>query len=107
MRATPTDQGIYVMMAQLTVTGPYVNKTLFEQANIPLPGPQATWDQWIDAARKVAKATQVPFAVAFDRSGHRFAGPAISMGAKYFDAKGDLVVDDGYRTMAKKGYYGN
>ena len=104
MRPSPTDKGIYGMMTQLTVTGPYVNKTLFEQANIPLPGPQATWDQWADAARKVAKATQVPFAIAFDRSGHRFAGPAISMGAKFFDAKGNLVVDDGYRAMAKKLY---
>ena len=36
---------------------------------------------------KVAKATQVPFAMAFDRSGHRFAGAAISQGAKIFDAK--------------------
>ena len=104
MRPSPADKGIYGMMTQLTVTGPYVNKTLFEQAKIPLPGPQATWDQWVDAARKVAKATQVPFAVAFDRSGHRFAGPAISMGAKFFDAKGNLVVDDGYRAMAKKLY---
>jgi alpha-1,4-digalacturonate transport system substrate-binding protein len=104
MRPSAGDKGIYGMMTQLTVTGPYVNKTLFEQANVPLPGPQATWDQWVDASRKVAKATQVPFAIAFDRSGHRFAGPAISMGAKYFDAKGNLVVDDGYRTMAKKLY---
>jgi alpha-1,4-digalacturonate transport system substrate-binding protein len=104
LRPTAADKGIYGMMTQLTVTGPYVNKTLFEQANVPLPGPHATWDQWADASRKVAKATQVPFAIAFDRSGHRFAGPAISMGAKYFDAKGNLVVDDGYRTMAKKLY---
>jgi len=104
MRPTPNDKGIYGMMTQLTVTGPYVNKTLFEQANVPLPGPRATWDEWIEASRKVAKATQVPYAVAFDRSGHRFAGPAISMGAKYFDAKGNLAVDDGYKTMAKKLY---
>ena len=55
-------------------------------------------------AQKVAKATQVPFAVAFDRSGHRFAGPAISMGAKYFDAKGNLALDDGYKAMAKRLY---
>src|SRR5258708_9546612 len=95
------------MMTQINVTGPYVNKTLFEQANIPLAGPQATWDQWVDATRKVAKATQVPYAVAFDRSGHGFAGAAISMGAKYFDAKGALVVDDGYRAMAKKLYEWN
>jgi len=104
MRSSPSDKGIYGMMTQLTVTGPYVNKTLFEQANVPLPGPKATWDDWADATRKVAKATQEPFAIAFDRSGHRFAGPAISMGAKFFDAKGDLMIDDGYKTMAKKLY---
>ena len=88
MRPTPSDKGIYGMMTQLTVTGPYVNKTLFEQANVPLPGPKATWDEWADAARKVAKATQTPYAMAFDRSGHRFAGPAISMGAKYLRRQG-------------------
>ena len=104
LRPTANDRGIYGMMTQLTVTGPFVNKTLFEQANVPLPGPKATWDEWAEATRKVAKATQVPFAMAFDRSGHRFAGPAISMGAKYFDAKGNLVVDDGYKAMAKKIY---
>ena len=107
MRPSPSDKGIYGMMTQLTVTGPYVNKTLFEQANVPLPGPKATWDEWAEAARKVAKATQVPFAIAFDRSGHRFAGPSISMGAKFFDAKGELVVDDGYKAMAKKFYEWN
>jgi alpha-1,4-digalacturonate transport system substrate-binding protein len=104
MRATASDKGIYGMMTQLTVTGPYVNKTLFEQANVPLPGAKATWDEWAAATRKVAKATQVPFAMAWDRSGHRFAGPAISEGAKYFDAKGNLTVDAGFRAMAKKFY---
>jgi alpha-1,4-digalacturonate transport system substrate-binding protein len=104
LRPSASDRGIYGMMTQLTVTGPFVNKTLFEQANIPLPGPKATWDDWAAATRKVAKATQVPFAIAWDRSGHRFAGPAISMGAKYFDAKGNLVVDDGFRNAAKKLY---
>jgi alpha-1,4-digalacturonate transport system substrate-binding protein len=104
LRPTPNDKGIYGMMTQLTVTGPFVNKTLFEQAKIPLPGATATWDQWADATRKVAKATQTQYAIAFDRSGHRFAGPAISMGAKIFDAKGNLVIDDGYKAMAKKFY---
>ena len=79
LRPTPGDKGIYGFMSQLTMTGPYVNKTLFEQAKVPVPGPKATWDEWIDATRKVAKATQTPFAMAWDRSGHRFAGPAISI----------------------------
>jgi alpha-1,4-digalacturonate transport system substrate-binding protein len=104
MRPSPTDKGIYGMMTQLTVTGPFVNKTLFEQAKVPLPGPKATWDDWAAATRQVAKATQTPFAMAFDRSGHRFAGTAISQGAKIFDASGNLVIDDGYKAMAKKLY---
>jgi alpha-1,4-digalacturonate transport system substrate-binding protein len=104
MRPSPADKGIYGMMTQLTVTGPYVNKTLFEQAKVPLPGPKATWDDWAAATRAVAKATQVPYAMAFDRSGHRFAGTAISQGAKIFDAGGNLVIDDGYKAMAKKFY---
>jgi alpha-1,4-digalacturonate transport system substrate-binding protein len=104
LRPTPTDKGIYGMMTQLTVTGPFVNKTLFEQAKVALPGPNATWDDWAAATKKVAKATEVPFAMAFDRSGHRFAGAAISEGAKIFDAKGNLVIDAGYKAMAKKLY---
>jgi alpha-1,4-digalacturonate transport system substrate-binding protein len=104
LRPTPTDKGIYGMMTQLTVTGPFVNKTLFEQAKVPLPGPNATWDDWAAATRKVAKATEVPFAMAFDRSGHRFAGVAISQGARIFDAKGNLTIDDGFKATAKKFY---
>jgi len=102
LRPTPSDKGIYGFMSQLTMTGPYVNKTLFEQAKVTLPGPKATWDEWIDATKRVARATQTPAAMAWDRSGHRFAGPAISHGAKIFDAKGELMLDDGYRTTVAK-----
>lgn len=102
LRPTATDKGIYGFMSQLTMTGPYVNKTLFEQAKVAIPGPKATWDEWVEAARKVSKATQTPAALAWDRSGHRFAGPAISYGAKIFDAKGDLVLDAGYKTAVSK-----
>jgi alpha-1,4-digalacturonate transport system substrate-binding protein len=104
LRPTPGDKGIYGMMTQLTVTGPFVNKTLFEQAKVALPGPNATWDDWAAATKRVAQATQVPFAMAWDRSGHRFAGPAISQGAKMFDANGNVAIDDGFRAMAKKFY---
>jgi len=102
LRPSPTDKGIYGFLSQLTMTGPFVNKTLFEQAKVPLPGPKATWDDWVAASRKVAAATQTPAAMAWDRSGHRFAGAAISYGAKIFDAKGNLVLDDGYKTAVRK-----
>ena len=102
LRPIAGDKGLYGFMSQLTMTGPYVNKTLFEQAKVAMPGPKATWDEWADAARKVAKATQTPAAMAWDRSGHRFAGAAISNGAKIFDGKGDLVLDDGYKATVNK-----
>ena len=93
----PDDKGIYGMMTQLTITGPYINKTLFEQAGVEVPGEGATWDEWAEAAREVAKATETPFPMAIDRSGHRLAGPAISKGAKFFDADGKpQLVDEGF-----------
>jgi len=102
LRPSADDNGIYGVMSQLTMTGPFVNKTLFEQAKVPLPGPKATWDEWTEAARKVAQATKTKSAIAWDRSGHRFAGPAISYGAKIFDASGNLVIDAGYKTTVEK-----
>ena len=99
----PDDQGIYSMMDQLTVTGPFVNKTLFDQAGIEMPGEGATWEDWAEASRQVAEATGVPYPMAMDRSGHRFAGPAISYGAQYFDENGEpITVDDGFRAFAEQ-----
>lgn len=48
------------MMNQFTVTGAFVDRTLFERANVPLPGPGASWDDGAEVARKVAEATGTP-----------------------------------------------
>lgn len=102
-RAGPDDDGIYGMHSQLTITGPYINKTLFEQAGVEIPGADADWDTWVAAARKVADTTQTPFPMAMDRSGHRIAGPAISYGAKLFDESGDpILVDDAFTAYVNK-----
>ena len=90
-------------MTQLTVTGPFVNKTLFEQAGVAMPGDKATWDDWAKAAKAVADKVKAPFPIAIDRSGHRFLGMAISEGAKLFDAKGDpAIIDDGFKRAVEK-----
>lgn len=102
-RPRPDDKGIYGMMTQLTITGPFINKTLFEQAEVPVPGEKATWDEWAEAARKVAKATETPFPMAMDRSGHRLAGPAISNGARLFGPDGKpQLVDQGFSETVEK-----
>ncbi|MBP0482513.1 ABC transporter substrate-binding protein [Sagittula salina] len=96
-----TDGGIYGFHTEMTVTGPYVNLTMFEEAGVDLPGPGATWEDWAEATRAVMEATGSYAGMVMDRSGHRFAGPAMSYGAKYFDGEGHLVVDDGYRAFAQ------
>lgn len=97
------DKGVYGWMTQLTVTGPFVNVSLFEDAGVELPGENATWDDWADALMKVKEATGVTAGLAMDRTAHRWAGPAFSHGAKFFDAKGaPILVDDGFKAFAKK-----
>ena len=105
MRPEGDSSAITGFMTQLTVTGPFVNKTLFEQAGIAMPGAKATWEEWGKAAKAVAEKVQAPFPVAMDRSGHRFFSVAVSEGAKVFDDKGEpAVVDEGFRRGAKLGY---
>ena len=103
MQTGPEDHGIYGLPTQLTITGPIVNATLFEQAGVPMPGPKATWDDWAAATAKVAKATKTDFGMAMDRSGHRFAAGAISYGAKYFAPNGmPAPIDDGFKAFASR-----
>ncbi|GGB53682.1 sugar ABC transporter substrate-binding protein [Roseibium aquae] len=101
MQPVGAEPQISGFMTQLTVTGPYVNKTLFEQAGVAMPGENATWSDWAAASREVAEKLDIPIPMAWDRSGHRVAGPAISMGAGMFDADGGpALVDDGLKAMA-------
>ncbi|RWM07162.1 MAG: carbohydrate ABC transporter substrate-binding protein [Mesorhizobium sp.] len=90
-------------MTQLTLTGGFANKTLFEQAGVALPGDKASWDDWINAAAEVAKSQQLPAAFAIDRSGHRISGANISYGANYIGPDSTPAkVDDGTKAFVGK-----
>lgn len=105
MREPGDETGLYGYPDQFTVTGPYINRTLFEQAGVDVPSDSndaVTWEEWTDACAAVAEATETDYAIAMDRSGHRFAGPAISMGATFFDDEGNVTIDtEGFRAMAE------
>lgn len=105
MRAPGDDSSLHGFPTQFTVTGPFINRTLFEQAGIEVPSDtrdDVTWMEWTEIAQEVAAATETPYAIAIDRTGHRFAGPAMSMGADYFDDEGNVTVDTpGFREMAE------
>lgn len=70
-------------VASETLNLPFVNKTLFDEAGEPLPGPKATLKEIVEASARVAKGTGVQIPFTMDRSGHRFSGAAFSYGATY------------------------
>lgn len=87
---------------EYTITGPYVNQTLFEQAGIDLPTGETTWEEWTDLTKQVAEATGTDYAIGVDRTGHRVAGPAMSMGATLIDEDGNFTIDTpGFRQFVE------
>jgi len=103
MRVGANDKGIYGFLTQLTVTGPFVNKTMFAEAGVAVPGATATWDDWAAAIKQVQAKLNVYSGIEMDRTGHRFAGPAMSYGAKYFDANGrPALIDDGFKAFSER-----
>lgn len=96
-RAGAEDEGIYGLVVRLTITGAFINRDLFDQAGVEVPGRDATWEDWAEAARAVAEATGTDYPMALDRSGHRLAAPAMTYGAQIFDADGaPILVDEGF-----------
>lgn len=99
-------EGLYGIPTQFTITGPYINRTLFEQAGIAVPSDEndaVSWDQWLEAAAAVAEATETPYALAFDRSGHRWLGAAITEGVELLNEDGTVTYDtEGFRAFAEK-----
>ena len=95
------EDGIYGFHTEMTVTGPYVNLTMFEEAGVEIPEPGATWEEWADATQAVMDELGSYAGMVMDRSGHRMAGPAMSYGAEYYDEEGNLIIDEGFRTFAQ------
>ncbi len=104
-RADPASDGLHGFPTQFTVTGPFVNRTLFEQAGVTVPSDlsdDVTWAEWEAAAVEVAEATGTPYAMAIDRTGHRFWGPSLSKCATYINPDGTFSVDTpGFRDTAQ------
>lgn len=93
--------GIYGFHSEMTVTGPYVNLTMFEEAGVEVPEKGATWEEWAEAAQQVMDETGSYAGMVMDRSGHRMAGPAMSYGAQYLDGDGNFVIDEGFVTFSQ------
>jgi len=103
-REDKSADGLHGFPTQFTVTGPYINRTLFEQAGIEVPSDssdEVTWEEWEAAAVQAAEATGTPYAMAIDRTGHRFWGPSLSKCATYITEDGFEVDTEGFRETAQ------
>ena len=92
------DNGIYGYPDAAAVVAPFVNASAFADAGVDLPGDDATWDEWLLALAAVVAATDAQYALSVDNKDHRLVGPAMSLGARYFEAdRLTLPDDDGLR----------
>lgn len=94
MRGSREDTGIYAFPDALDMVAPFVNTSLFEAAGVAVPGEGANWDEWLAALDQVVAATDAAFVLSVDNKDHRLVGPAMSLGAQYFDAEGKLTLPD-------------
>ena len=76
------------------MVAPFVNVSLFEAAGVALPSAGSDWVKWLSALEEVKVKTGVEYSLAVDNKDHRLLGPAMSLGARYFDDEGALTLAD-------------
>jgi alpha-1,4-digalacturonate transport system substrate-binding protein len=114
MRTDPTSDTLHGYPTDFTISGPFINRTLFEDAGVEVPSDtsdEVTWEAWETATRAVQEALSTEdepiYGMLIDRSGHRFWGPSLSLCATYFDrsGSGNITIDsEGFRTTANMLY---
>ncbi|MFF3736885.1 ABC transporter substrate-binding protein [Streptomyces sp. NPDC002566] len=90
---------VLAIPSDVTASGLYINKTLFEKAGVTFPAsPQKTWTwtDFIKAANTVREKTKAKYSLTFDQSPSRLRAMVYEMGGKYVhaDSSGKFSVDD-------------
>ncbi|MEW2401267.1 sugar ABC transporter substrate-binding protein [Streptomyces sp. NPDC046862] len=92
--------------SDVTASGMFINKTLFEKAGVSFPtSPQKTWTwtDFIKAANKVRAKTGAKYSLTFDQSPSRLRAMVYEMGGKYVhaDSSGKFSVDAATKKAVK------
>lgn len=92
--------------SDVTASGMFINKTLFEKAGVSFPAsPQKTWtwDDFIKAADKVREKTGAKYSLTFDQSPSRLRAMVYEKGGKYVhaDSSGTFSVDAATKKAVK------
>ncbi len=86
--------GIHGFPDTAAMVAPFVNVTLFDEAGVSVPEAGSDWEKWLSALEEVKAKTGVAYLLAVDNKDHRLVGPAMSLGARYFDEDGALTLAD-------------
>jgi alpha-1,4-digalacturonate transport system substrate-binding protein len=82
---------VMVMPTEATANGMIVNKTYFKNAGIDVEklSQTWTWDQWVDAMKKVLKANpKAKYGITVDFSTHRFSTFLYEAGGRFLSSDG-------------------
>ncbi|MDO0909492.1 extracellular solute-binding protein [Streptomyces sp. DT2A-34] len=92
--------------SDVTASGMFINKSLFEKAGVSYPtSPQKTWTwtEFIKAADEVREKTKAKYSLTFDQSPSRLRAMVYEMGGKYVhaDDSGKFSVDAATKKAVK------
>lgn len=89
---------VLAIPSDVTASGMFINKSLFEKAGVSFPTSPAktwTWDDFIKAANEVREKTKAKYSLTFDQSPSRLRAMVYEMGGQYVhaDDSGKFSVD--------------
>lgn len=90
---------VLAIPSDVTASGLYINKSLFEKAGVAFPASPDktwTWTDFIAAANKVREKTKAKYSLTFDQSPSRLRAMVYEMGGQYVhaDSSGKFSVDE-------------
>lgn len=85
------DDKVKALPSDLTAVGMYLNTSLFEQAGVPLPGPDEvwTWDQYVATIKDVQAKAGAKYGMVMDSSAHRLRSFLYEFGSKGVERQED------------------
>jgi alpha-1,4-digalacturonate transport system substrate-binding protein len=93
---------VMAMPTEATANGMIVNKTYYDKAGIDVQklSQTWTWDQWVDAMKKVLKANpKAKYGITVDFSTHRFATFLYEAGGRFLAKDGGAMAFDTPETL--------
>jgi alpha-1,4-digalacturonate transport system substrate-binding protein len=98
---------VLAIPSDVTASGLFINKSLFEKAGVSFPtSPEKTWTwtEFIKAADEVRDKTKAKYSLTFDQSPSRLRAMVYELGGKYVhaDSSGKFSVDAATRKAVKR-----